>query len=466
MNAPIPPRPDLAANASAAAAGEIVQPADATADRVSLGPKTRPRVAIIANAPAPYRIAQHLRIVRELPQIEIATIFTHELNNSAWSNPLPRAINPVVFGVGEQLVQRNKGKNFLRQWPRGGEIIRWMKRHDVDMVILSGYSAVSSARIIHWCRAKRLPLFMFNDSNVFGDRARGPAKVFKKLYVSWVVKQLTGLAPCSRRGIEFFQRYGFPASGRPSFFMPHEPDYVAVATVTDGHVAAIRQKYGLRPDLKYINYCARMTRVKRPDLLVKAFEHIADQRPDWGVVFVGGGDLLDATKALVPDRLKDRVVFTGFVDGSANVVALYKACEIHVLPSDFEPWAAVVPEACAAGLAVIASEVVGAAAECIRDGVNGYTFKKGDANDLADKLLKVTATGETPRFRDGTRAVLHEWRQRCDPVDAVRRMAEFAGLLPPASGTRPVGDVAIDWKIDVQAGVNAFARLPQSGPTE
>ncbi len=426
------------------------------------GAKTRPRVAIIANAPAPYRLAQHTRIVRELPEIELITIFKHEHNNSPWKNPLPDEINPVVFGKGEYMTQKNKGLNGPRQWTRGGDIIRFLKDHAVDLVIITGYNDLGLLRIIRWCHGRRLPVFMFNDSNKYGDRAKGPAKAFKKAYVPFVLNSLSGLMPCGRNGVDYFRPYGF--KGSPAFYMPHEPDYDMIAHLPGELVAEKKAQHGLRDDLKYINYCARMTRVKRPDLLVTAFAKIAGERPDWGLVFVGGGELLEDTKALVPDHLRDRVVFTGFVDGPANVAALYRACEIHCLPSVYEPWAAVVPEACAAGLAIVSSHVVGAAAECVREGVNGYTFESGNTGDLADKLLKATAPGETDKLKAGSTTVINDWRTRGDPVDAVRRACEMSGILAPRSGQKPKGDPEHDWKIDAEKGVNAFATRTPINP--
>jgi glycosyltransferase involved in cell wall biosynthesis len=426
------------------------------------GPKARPRVAVIANAPAPYRLAQHTRIVRELPEIELITIFKHEFNNSPWKNPLPDVINPVVFGRGEYMTQKNKGANGPKQWGRGGDIIAFLKKHEVDLVIITGYNDLGLLRVIRWCRSAGVPCFMFNDSNKYGDRATGLSRLFKKAYVPFVLKSLTGLMPCGRNGIDYFRPYGFP--GRPAFYMPHEPDYDMIAHLPEALVAEKRAEHGLRDDLKYINYCARMVRVKRPDLLVRAFETIADERSDWGVVFVGGGDLLDETKALVPDRLKGRIVFTGFVDGPRNVAALYKCCEIHCLPSTYEPWAAVIPEACAAGLAIVSSHVVGAAAECVQEDVNGYTFRSGDADDLAAKLRKATAPGETDRLKAGSKTVIDDWRTRGDPVDAVRRACEMSGILEPRSGRKPTGDIDRDWRIDAEQRVNAFATRTPLNP--
>jgi len=423
------------------------------------GHKTQPRVAVIANAPAPYRLAQHRRIVAELPEIELLTVFKHEFNNSPWKNPLPDEINPIVFGRGEYMTRKNKGLNGPRQWARGGALIGLLKKHAVDLVVITGYNDLGLMRVIRWCKAAGVPCFMFNDSNKHGDRATGPAKAFKKLYVPYVLKSLTGLMPCGRNGVDYFRPYGFP--GSPAFYMPHEPDYDMIADISPELVADKRAEHGLRDDLKYINYCARMVSVKRPDLLVDAFAKIAGERPDWGVCFVGAGDLLDATRERVPVELRGRVVFTGFVDGPRNVGALYKACEIHCLPSTYEPWAAVIPEAAAAGLAIVSSHVVGAAAECVRDDVNGYLFESGNALDLADKLLKATDPANLERLKAGSAEVIRDWRTRGDPVDAVRRACEMTGVLEPRSGRVPTGDLDQDWRVDAEKGVNALALLEQ-----
>ncbi|MEM1183932.1 MAG: glycosyltransferase [Planctomycetota bacterium] len=421
------------------------------------GAKSKPRVAIIANAPAPYRLAQHTRIVRELPEIELLTVFKHEFNNSPWKNPLPEEINPVVFGKGEYMTQKNKGLNGPKQWARGGALTGFLKRHRVDLVVITGYNDLGLIRTIRWCKANDVPVFMFNDSNKYGDRAKGPAKVFKEFYVPFVLKTLTGLMPCGRNGVDYYRPYGFP--GHPAFYMPHEPDYPMIDDLSDQFVADKKAEHRLRDDLKYINYCARMASVKRPDLLVDAFAKIASDRPDWGVCFVGGGDLLDQTRERVPVELRNRVVFTGFVDGPRNVAALYKACEIHCLPSSYEPWAAVIPEAAAAGLAIVSSHVVGAAAECVRDDVNGYLFESGNADNLAQQLLKATDAANLDRLKAGSADVIRDWRTRGDPVDAVRRACEMTGVLAARSGRKPTGDLDQDWKIDAEKGVNALAML-------
>ena len=61
---------------------------------------------------------------------------------------------------------------------------------------------------------------------------------------------------------------------------------------------------------------------------------------------------------------------------------------MFVLPSLMEPWGLVINEVMNAGRAVIVSDQVGAAADLVRDGDNGFVFPAGDADALSDCLLK------------------------------------------------------------------------------
>jgi len=63
-----------------------------------------------------------------------------------------------------------------------------------------------------------------------------------------------------------------------------------------------------------------------------------------------------------------------------------------------EPWGLVVNEAMNRGLAVIASDAVGAAAGgLVRDGINGLVVPSGDAHALAAALRRLAGDGELRR---------------------------------------------------------------------
>ncbi len=115
------------------------------------------------------------------------------------------------------------------------------------------------------------------------------------------------------------------------------------------------------------------------------------------------------------------------------VSSVYRAGDALCLPSEYEPWALVINEAVAAGLAVVASDVVGAAAELVRDGVNGKIFKSKDLADLTSALRFVTDPARIDALRAGSEGVLADWRRRGDPVEGVRNALRSAGLLPVGS---------------------------------
>jgi glycosyltransferase involved in cell wall biosynthesis len=76
---------------------------------------------------------------------------------------------------------------------------------------------------------------------------------------------------------------------------------------------------------------------------------------------------------------------------------LYATCDVLVLPSiptrTFrEPWGLVANEAMNRGLAVIASDAVGAAAGgLVRDGRNGLVVPAGDSRALAGAIARLAA---------------------------------------------------------------------------
>ena len=342
---------------------------------------TTPRkvLAIVASAPSPYRVHQHLRIARELADdVELWSVFLHEHNWQPWSAPLPDEIRPVVFGKGESAISRNRGLGWLRQWKKAGQVIRWLREHQVDAVITAGYNDLGLMRLIAWCKRSGTPNYIFGDANIYGDRARGWRRWLKQRYVGWVVRSVNGLLPCGQYGRQYLEQYG--GRGKPTFYMPHEPDYARIFAVTPEEQAATQARFHLDADRKYFLYSGRLVTVKRVDTLIDAFARIAEQRPQWDLLIIGGGPLEAELKSRVPDHLRRRVVWTGFINDADELARLYSCGDVFILPSSYEPWAVVVCEAAAAGLPIVASRVVGAAGELCREGVNGRLFTPGDVN--------------------------------------------------------------------------------------
>lgn len=390
----------------------------------------RPELAIVCNEQTPYRLHLHRRIAREVPELRLWSVFTHELATAPWPYQEVEEIGPMLFGKGERACEQDRLSRQAREWRKGGEILRWLQGRRLAAVVVFGYNDLGRLRIIRWCHREGIPVFLWGDSNLLGDRTQGWQARIKRLVLPRILRWCTGVFCCGRLGQAYFLRYG--VAPQRIYQMPYEADYDAIRSVPADRVAAIRHRFGLAPERRRLLYVGRLAPVKRVDLLIQAYSAIADRRPDWDLVIGGDGPLREQLEALVPGRLRQRVIWTGFLPEPMDVAGLYASCDVLVLPSDYEPWGVVVAEACTR-LAIVASSVVGAAAELVQDGVNGKIFPAGDGSRLAAALLEVTTSNRIDALKAASPRLLEAWRRQADPLDGLRRALWDIGVLRPTS---------------------------------
>jgi glycosyltransferase involved in cell wall biosynthesis len=129
-------------------------------------------------------------------------------------------------------------------------------------------------------------------------------------------------------------------------------------------------------------FVGRLDLVKGLDVLLEAWRELGGQRKDWELHLIGNGSLKDELIETPSIVVKD------FLQPD-DLVHEISSAGCFVLPSRREPWGVVVHEFAAAGLPLICSDVVGAAASFLIDGSNGYLFKSLDFSDLSSKLLNI-----------------------------------------------------------------------------
>lgn len=410
---PAQPTPPATVDPSSVVArGAIIGADDAERDR--------PVFAIVANTQAPYRLHFHLRVAREIPEVELHSFFTMWNHpDAAWAPTSPPEINPTVLAAGPS--PAGQWASARAEWAKAGRVIRFLRDRQVAAVLVNGYADVGRLRVILWCARRGVRCLVWGDSNIRADnprRLRGLKRVAKTLFLRWLLRRVTAVLACGSLGRAYFEHYGVPPDR--IFYSPVEPDYDLITRLPPAIIDAIRARFGLLPNRRRIIYSGRLAQAKRVDLLIDAFAAVAGRRPGWDVVIVGDGPLRAALAARVPAALRGRFTWVGFVDQQEVVSALYRLSDVLVLPSDFEPWALVINEAAAAGLAMIASDAVGAAAELIREGVNGLTFPLGDLPALTDRLLDVTDPSRIDAMRAASPDVLADWRHRGDPIAGLR----------------------------------------------
>jgi glycosyltransferase involved in cell wall biosynthesis len=386
----------------------------------------RPVLAVLTNVPTPYRLALHARIDREIPQVRLVTIYTHDVADQAWDLSPHDPTRELRFGQGDGVASQGSLKRLPHDWAKASRIIAHLRTQPPAALLLCGYNDVTRLRVLRYAHREGIPTFLVGDSNIHGDTATGPKAAVKHALVRGVISLCAGVMPCGSLGAAYFRKYG--AREDRTFLVPYEPDYDLLASLPQATIDQTRQRFGLDASRKRVVFCARMIPIKKADLAARAFAQIADRRPEFDLVMVGDGPERERAAALVPEGLRDRVKFTGFIGSQETVSAIYRASHVFLHPCVYEPWGVVINESVAAGLAVAACAHVGAAAELVRDGVNGRLFPPDNLDAAAQALLDVTDPANLDRYRAASAGVLADWRRRGDPVEGIRQALRSAGV--------------------------------------
>lgn len=306
-------------------------------------------------------------------------------------------------------------------------MMQYFRDHNIRVAIINGYRFISYLRLMNFCDRREIPFFVNQDSNIRSEPKHSLLSGFtKRRLYDWWVKRASGVFSMGAFGDEFFIKYG--ADPKLLYRVPYWPDYESFAKCDEMGLERFRQKFGLKRQRRYLLFSGRLVPVKRVDLLIDAFAKIANQRPEWDLLIVGDGVLREQLQSRVPAELQSRVIWTGFLDNEQLRLA-YHCGDVLVLPSEHEPWALVVQEAMASGLAIVASDVVQAADELIRDGLGGRIFRTGDCEALQKALLEVTAAQKIDEVKREAVIALESYRNKVDPVSEVRRAFCDAGVL-------------------------------------
>lgn len=150
----------------------------------------------------------------------------------------------------------------------------------------------------------------------------------------------------------------------------------------------IRRKYNLPS--AYLLYLGTLEPRKNVVRLVEAFERLAPEHPDLGLVLAGGKGwgFEPVLQKIARSPYKQRIILPGFVDEN-DKPALYRQAEVFVFPSLYEGFGLPPLEALACGTPVITSntsslpEIVGRA---------GITIDPLNTEALAGKIHEILAS--------------------------------------------------------------------------
>jgi phosphatidylinositol alpha-mannosyltransferase len=165
------------------------------------------------------------------------------------------------------------------------------------------------------------------------------------------------------------------------------------------------------------------------DVLLRAFEPLAAERPQLRLLIAGPGDADDVT-GRVPAPLRERVVLLGQVS-EEDKARVYHSVDVFCAPNTGgESFGIVLAEAMAAGAPIVASDL-DAFRQVLRGGRAGELFTTGDPADLAAAAGRLL---DDPPLRARLSAAASEAVRVYDWPVVARDVVKVYQAVTPATG--------------------------------
>lgn len=144
-------------------------------------------------------------------------------------------------------------------------------------------------------------------------------------------------------------------------------------------------------EARFIVFCNRSWEPRYGvDVLARAFVLAARKHAGLDLILLGGGSQADIIRQILVDGgVIDRVTFGRHV-AQSELPRWYRKADVFVTPSHVDGSSVSLLEALACGRPVLASAIP-ANKEWVREGVNGWLFRDGDSEELAEKLLWISS---------------------------------------------------------------------------
>lgn len=290
-----------------------------------------------------------------------------------------------------------------------------LRRTLVDAVMVGGYSSPTHLMAPFSLHPRTASILGVETNLESEGRSHGPARWLKRRIIE---KYDAYLVP-QQRSRDFLVSISAKAATRPFLDFPNQVDPAVFREGVDAvrpRRMLVRQQLGVADDQQLWICPARLAPEKGLGPFLASLEGIRGVR----LVVAGDGPLLSQLEGTARARGVP-VSFPGNVK-QEQMVELYAAADVFVLPSLADPSPLSTIEACAAGLPLLVSPRVGNFADVLDPGKNGWSLRM---EPQADRVLlaEVAAT----RFEVLRQMGAHSRQKfglRFDPDTCIDRLAD------------------------------------------
>jgi glycosyltransferase involved in cell wall biosynthesis len=331
-------------------------------------------LALLTNIPAPYYVGAWNHLAR-LTQGRLAVRFMAAgERRRAWKTPADDMNFDWRF-----LSRANDPSNLLASLRAAAAMLWFLADFRPTAVICGGYSSPAAWATFVWCGITRRRLVLWMESNARDRRKPGKLRHWLKRFF---VSHADAVAAPGKAASEYAKELG--AREENVFIAPFGGDS-QFFTREAAKVDAAREKRLMGLPGRAVLYSGRLVREKGVFVLLEAFQRLALELPDVGLLFVGHGPERQAMEDCCRRLGLEQVYFAGAQDYK-RMPCFYALADVLVLPTFSDPYGYVVAEAFACGVPAIVSRVAGACDDLIIEGETGFTVEPGDTEDLAAKM--------------------------------------------------------------------------------
>jgi glycosyltransferase involved in cell wall biosynthesis len=239
-------------------------------------------------------------------------------------------------------------------------------------------------------------------------------EVLSSAYFSIVKKLVDVYLAVGSKNKKYYTHRG--VSAEKIVMMPYAVDNVRFGIKGDDAKKVAKERLlksiGIEGNRTVIGFISKLSKRKRCSDLVNAFcaLPLGSIQPRPLLIIVGDGEELPSLQKRVSALARtEDVVFFGF-RGQLELPTIYHGCDVFVLPSAGEPWGLVINEAMNGGCAIIAAKEIGASADLVQEGQNGFTFPAGNSESLRAALKKVLSSPDLiQKYSLRSRQIIQQW---------------------------------------------------------
>jgi glycosyltransferase involved in cell wall biosynthesis len=336
---------------------------------------SQPRIAWLGVEPTPYFLPLFNRLCGG-DEVDLHFFFCHRGLSQPWS------LDGADL-LGQPLQSRLRAA--IAKPASGPELVGRLFRERWDGAVICGYHRLMMKLGIAACILRGVPFLIQGDTQDLLPCS--PLKrAARRIALRPILRRCRGALGVGGLSMQYWERLGVQkASVMLLPYASHLEYYVQRRADSQETRQETRNSLGISADRVVGLFVGRLVGVKGVDLLLDGLRLLPPSGRPTLLVVGDGPERANLERAAVEAKLP--VKFLGFREAH-ELPPLFAAADFFLMPSRVEPWGIVLAEAMASGLAVVASDQVGAAYDLLEEGQNGFLVREGSAEAWSDALQR------------------------------------------------------------------------------